>query len=69
MIEVQVAEINIWLREHNIQDKYNVKIINDPLMGKKIALYEIYTNGTHDLVVQSRNKDKIITYLGMRVTN
>ena len=65
MIEVHVAEINIWLKEHNVKDKYNVKIINDPLTGKRIALYQIYTNGTQEVVVQGRTKEKILGYLSL----
>lgn len=69
MLEVQVAEINTWLKEHNLKDRYNIKIVNDPLLGKKIALYEIYCSGTQSIVAQSRSKDKIISYLNMKVNN
>ena len=67
MLKVRISRLNTWMREHNIQNKYCVKILDDPLFGMSIGLYEIYTNGTKSLIKKSSDIDEIKDYLIMRI--
>ena len=52
-------DLEDWINQHGLKDKYRIRVKKDAFLGEMIELYSVYNNGTEHLELKTNSIEAV----------